>query len=219
LCQTTIYGTGASARSGRLDDAAARQHGCVHKEKRRFIATTDSAHDNPVAPNRAWVGDVTFVWAGEDWLYVGVLVDLFSRRLVGWATSKHNDTALALTALDDALRTRRIQPGLIHHTDRGSPYASKDYRAALAQHGMVASMSRTGDCWDNAVAESFFSTLKSELIDKRWFPSRNVGHDASAERIESFYDRVREALDDWLREPRCLRAEGATERRHGGITP
>ena len=142
-----------------------RKNGLRGRCKQKYVRTTDSRHEHPVAPNllerrfetsepnQAWVGDVTCVATHEGWLYLAVLLDLFSRRVVGWATSDTNDRALALAALDDALRTRRPRAGALHHTDRGSPYASGDYRAALEAHGLVASMSRTGDCWDNAVAE------------------------------------------------------------------
>src|SRR5262249_39466258 len=150
-----------------------RERGIVGRQKRRFRRTTDSNHSNPIAPNvlarefepaapnQAWAGDVTYIATGEGWAYLAVLLDLFSRRVVGWAMSTTNDTALALAALTSAVRSRPSVPiGLVHHTDRGSPYASDDYRSALAEHGMTQSMSRTGDCWDNAVAESFFATLR-----------------------------------------------------------
>ena len=114
------------------------------------------------APNEAWAGDVTYVSTGEGWLYLAVLLDLFSRRVIGWAVSDTNDRVLALEALNRALRLRHPPRGLVHHSDRGSPYASEEYRTALATAGMVASMSRTGDCWDNAVAESFFATLRAD---------------------------------------------------------
>jgi putative transposase len=106
----------------------------------------------PEAPNRIWATDVTFVWTEEGWLYLAVMLDLFARRVVGWAASASNDTGLALDTLGRALRLRRPAPGLVHHSDRGSPYASGEYRNALDARGIVTSMSRTGDCWDNAVA-------------------------------------------------------------------
>ena len=119
------------------------------------------------APNRAWVTDVTFISTGEGWRYLAAILDLFSRRVVGWATSDVNDRVLALQALDQALKARRPSIGMIHHSDRGSPYASDDYRHALKARDITASMSRTGDCWDNAAAESFFATLKGELPNFR----------------------------------------------------
>jgi transposase InsO family protein len=180
-----------------------RERGIQGRKKRRFCRTTDSKHALPVAPNvlerhfhteapnKAWVGDVTYIQTGEGWLYLAVLLDLFSRRVVGWATSATNDRVLALAALDQALRRRRPRPGLVHHTDRGSPYASDEYRAALAQRGIVASMSRTGDCYDNAVAESFFATLKTEHVDHETYVDRDAGHASIAHYIEAFYNPAR----------------------------
>jgi len=127
----------------------------------------------PKAPNQSWATDVTYIHTGEGWLYLAVMLDLFSRRVVGWAASATNDTVLALAALECAVSSRRPAPGLIHHSDRGSPYASADYRAALKKRGIVASMSRSGDCWDNAVAESFFASIKAEHIDHERFFSHS----------------------------------------------
>jgi putative transposase len=180
-----------------------RENGLRGRCKRRFVHTTDSKHALPIAPNvlercftadapnRTWVGDVTFIATDDGWLYLAVLLDLFSRRVVGWATSANNDRALALAALEQAIRQRRPRPGLVQHTDRGSPYASDDYRAVLAQQGIVASMSRTGDCYDNAVAESFFATLKAEHVDHENFPSREVAHASLGDYIERFYNTAR----------------------------
>jgi putative transposase len=180
-----------------------RENGLVARQKRRFVRTTDSRHHLPIAPNvlgrefdvhaanKAWVGDVTYIPTGEGWLYLAVLLDLFSRRVVGWATSATNDRELALQALDHAVRTRRPRPGLVHHTDRGSPYASDDYRSALAAGRMTASMSRTGDCYDNAVAESFFATLKAEHVDHEDFPTRAIGTASIGDYVEQFYNTAR----------------------------
>jgi len=180
-----------------------REGGLQGRQKRRFCRTTDSRHAFPVAPNllarhfekqcanEAWVGDVTYIATGEGWLYLAVLLDLFSRRVVGWATSATNDRTLALEALNQAVRTRHPLAGLVHHTDRGSPYASDDYRAALIQKGLVASMSRTGDCYDNAVAESFFATLKAEHVDHEDFVSRDHARVSIADYIEHFYNTAR----------------------------
>ena len=140
-----------------------REKGIQGRAKRRFKRTTDSKHGGPIAPNilarqftvaepnRVWVTDVTAIATGEGWLYLAPVLDLFSRRIVGWASSENNDTSLALDALGKALRARRPRPGLLHHSDRGSPYASDDYRAALRAHHVCPSMSRKGDCGDNAV--------------------------------------------------------------------
>jgi transposase InsO family protein len=179
------------------------EKGLRGRSKKRFVCTTDSKHDDPVAPNvlerrfetttpnEAWVGDVTYIATAQAWLFLAVLLDLFSRRVVGWATSDTNDTTLALAALDHAVRSRRPNAGLIHHTDRGSPYASEDYRAALAARGLVASMSRTGDCYDNAVAESFFASLKAEWVDYEDYADHDVGHASVGEYIERFYNPTR----------------------------
>lgn len=181
-----------------------RSTGLIARQKRRFRGTTDSAHASPIAPNlvarnfeaegpnQVWVGDVTYVATSEGWTYLAVLLDLFSRRIVGWAMSETNDTELALHALEDAVSGRpSLRAGLIHHTDRGSPYASDDYRAALSSHGMIASMSRKGDCWDNAVAESFWSTLKAELTELTFFPTRAAAREAVFEYLERFYNHDR----------------------------
>jgi transposase InsO family protein len=177
-----------------------REQGIVGRQKRRFRRTTDSNHPNPIAPNalarkfeppapnHAWAGDVTYVATGEGWSYLAVLLDLFSRRVVGWAMSTTNDTALALAALNGAVGTRRFVPaGLVHHTDRGSPYASDNYRAALAKHGMIQSMSRAGDCWDNSVAESFFATLRAELVDHETYATARAAA-VSVKAVVAFVD-------------------------------
>lgn len=144
--------------------------------RRRFRHTTDSRRTTRIAPNlvarqfttmrpnQVWVGDVTYIPTSDGWLYLAVLLDLFSRRVVGWAMAATLDTYLVSAALRMAITTRNPPPGLWHHTDRDGRYASLDYQALLAQHGLVQSMSRKGDCWDNAVAESFFATLEKELL-------------------------------------------------------
>jgi transposase InsO family protein len=119
------------------------------------------------------------------------MLDLFARRVVGWAASETNDTDLALDALGCAVRTRRPRPGLVHHSDRGSPYASSDYRDALRDRGIIASMSRTGDCWDNAVAESFFATIKTELIDHARYATRSAAIASIGDYIDQFYNIAR----------------------------
>jgi transposase InsO family protein len=160
------------------------------RAQRRFKVTTDSAHTFDVAPNildrnfsaaspnQAWVGDITYVWTREGWLYLAVLIDLHSRRVVGWGISEHIDRHLVLDALAMALGTRRPAPGLVHHTDRGSQYASNDYRKALAAAQIVCSMSRKGNCWDNAPAESFFASIKGEELAHNDFATRSQARDA-----------------------------------------
>jgi putative transposase len=186
-----------------------RREGIAGRKKRRFRKTTDSNHPDPIAPNVlerhfdvelpdiAWVTDVTYVWTWEGWLYLAVILDLFSRRVVGWSASANNDRALALSALDQATTARAPAPGLVHHSDRGSVYASADYGDALTKLGAVKSMSRKGDCWDNAVAESFFATIKGEMIDHEDYPTRGAAIAAIADYIDAFYNPCRRhsALD------------------------
>lgn len=176
------------------------ENGLVSRPKKRFVATTDSAHENPIAPNLVardfteqaanltWVTDVTAIWTHAGWLYLAAILDLFSRRVVGWATSANNDRFLALDALHVAVGHRCPEPGLVHHSDRGSPYASDDYRAALRANGMLASMSRKGDCWDNAVAESFFSTLKTEAFGKHVPADHAAARRILREYIDGYYN-------------------------------
>jgi transposase InsO family protein len=180
-----------------------RDKGLVARKKPRFVVTTDSKHELPTAPNvlarnfeqpeldRAWVTDITYLATAEGWLYLAVIIDLCSRRVVGWATSGSLERQLCIDALRSALQTRRPPPGLIHHSDRGTQYASADYRQMLQQHGIVCSMSRRGNCWDNAVAESFFSTLKTELIGDRVYATHDQARLAVFEYIEGFYNRKR----------------------------
>jgi putative transposase len=180
-----------------------REQGLRARPKRRFRRTTDSNHQLPVAPNllgrnftadapnKVWVSDLTYVWTLEGWLYVAAILDLFSRRVVGWAVSDSLERQIALDALSMALQSRNPAPGLVHHSDRGSQYASADYQHVLKDWGMVGSMSRKGDCWDNAVAESFFATLKLELVYDSVFATRAQATSAIFEYIEIFYNRDR----------------------------
>jgi putative transposase len=177
-----------------------RENGIQGRSKRRFKRTTDSKHGGPIAPNilarrfqvdqpnRAWVTDVTAIATGEGWLYLAPMLDLHSRRVVAWAASESNDTTLALEVLRAALRARRPPPGLLHHSDRGSPYASDDYRAELRAHRVRRSMSRKGDCWDNSVAESFFATLRAELVDHERYPTREAALRSIGDYIDNFYN-------------------------------
>lgn len=144
-----------------------------------------------VAPNRLWLGDITFVPTGEGWLYLAILLDAHSRRVVGWAMADHLRTELPLDALAMALRARRPASGLVHHTDRGCQYTAAAYQQALARRGLVCSMSRSGDCLDNAMAESFFATLKAELVGARAWPTRAAARTAIFEWVEVFYNRQR----------------------------
>ena len=180
-----------------------RERGLAARKKRRFCVTTNSAHCletapnvlqrcfNAPRPNVAWAGDITYVATAEGWLYLAVLLDLYSRRVVGWSMSESLDTQLATSALRMAIDARRPPSGLVHHSDRGTQYASAEYRQRLEQHGMICSMSRRANCWDNAVAESFFSTLKTELANGRVFASRRAATQAIFEYLEVFYNRKR----------------------------
>lgn len=171
------------------------------RSRRSRVRTTDSGHALPVAenllnqdftadaPNRRWVGDVTYLRTPDGWLCLCVLLDLYSRQVVGWSLGRSNDRWLALRALEQAVTARRPGPGLIHHTDRGSPYASKDYQDRLKQLGFQPSMSRPGDCYDNAVAESWFAILKKELGDT--FESEAQAKRQLFDFIEAYYNRSR----------------------------
>lgn len=143
------------------------------------------------APNRVWSSDITYVWTWEGWLYVATIVDLFSRRVVGWAAADHMRVDLLLAAFDRAVLSRRPPPGLVFHSDRGSQYTSLSFQEALAEHGITASMSRRGDCFDNAVSESFFATYKNELIHLRSWPTRRAAIAATADFIETRYNTRR----------------------------
>jgi len=143
------------------------------------------------APNRLWLGDITYVATHEGWLYLAVRLDAYSRRVVGWAMADHLRVELTADALAMALRARRPPPGLVHHTDRGSQYTAATYRAALADRAVTVSMSRAGECLDNAVAESFFATLKAELVDARTWPTRAAARLAIFEWLEVWYNRRR----------------------------
>jgi transposase InsO family protein len=180
-----------------------RAHLLRARTKRKYKATTNSSHDLPVAPNRlgrdfhrtranqAWVADITYIWTNEGWLYLAVELDLYSRRIVGWSMSERMSAELVLDALDMAIRDRRPSAGLIHHSDRGSQYASQAFQAMLAAHGMVPSMSRRADCYDNAVMESFFGTLKKEWVSFARYATRAEARVAIFDYIEVYYNRRR----------------------------
>lgn len=173
---------------------------------RRFRVTTQSGHREPVASNvlarrfapsafgerdRVWVADITYLPTREGWLYLAVILDLASRRVLGWCADRTLEQSLTLRALTQALVLRRPPPGLIHHSDRGVQYASGAYRARLAAHGIIASMSRAGDCWDNAVVESFFATLKRELVRSARWTTRAEARQALTAFIDRWYNHQR----------------------------
>jgi transposase InsO family protein len=180
-----------------------RKSGLKARCRRRFRTTTQSNHAHPIAknllerrfavesPDRAWVTDITYIWTQEGWLYLAVILDLYSRRVIGWSMGARIDQELTLRALRMALANRGTTGPLIHHSDRGSQYAATAYRDLLKVHGVACSMSRKGDCWDNAVAESFFATLKMELVYRTTFWTREQARRAIFEYVEGFYNRVR----------------------------
>ena len=180
------------------------EEGLVARRKPKFRKTTDSDHDDPIAPNvldrnfeveapdQAWVADITYIWTIQGWMYLAVIIDLYSRRVVGWSMADHMRTELVLDALRAALGSRAPHPaGLVFHSDRGSQYAAGDYRDALGVAGITCSMSRRANCWDNAVAESFFSTLKTELVHNMIFLTKASAKTTIAEWIEIFYNGKR----------------------------
>jgi transposase InsO family protein len=181
-----------------------RSAGLQGRQKRRYrVRTTDSRHDHPIAPNhlavalaptkpdQIWATDITYIETDEGWLYLAGVLDLYSRRLIGWAMGPSMDTSLPLAALNMAVRQRRPVGQVLHHSDRGCQYASATYRQALASKGCIASMSRKGNCYDNATMESFWSTLKHELVYRRKFLTRNEATTAIFDYIEGFYNRTR----------------------------
>lgn len=176
------------------------ENGLKARQKARFRRTTDSDHGGPVAsnileqdftataPDQKWGVDISYVWTAEGWLYLAIVLDLFSRRIVGWQLSDRMKRGLAMDALRRAIHLRRPPDGLIHHSDRGSQYCSDDYRRLLRDHGFVASMSGRGNCYDNAMVETVFKTIKSELIWRTAFASREQASKAIGHYIEGFYN-------------------------------
>lgn len=180
-----------------------RELGITADLPKRFVVTTDSDHDQPVAanlldrdftataPDQKWATDITYIPTDEGFLYLAAIEDLFSRKIVGWAMDAHMETSMVLRALDMAMADRRPQAALIHHSDRGSQYASHDYRQRLLDRGIAISMSRRGNCYDNACAESLWARLKVELVHRRRFRTRDEAKQAVFQYIEVFYNRVR----------------------------
>jgi len=180
-----------------------RATGIRSKVKRKFRRTTDSRHAHPVAPNlvaqdfsvsapnRVWVSDITYIWTDESWLYLATTLDLFARLVVGWSMSEALPASLVTNALQMAIDRRSPPAGLIHHSDRGVQYAAGDFQGLLEQHGILCSMSGKGNCYDNAVQESFFHTLKTELCDHEHYRTRQQAIASIFEYIEVFYNRQR----------------------------
>jgi transposase InsO family protein len=181
-----------------------KEKGLCGRQKGRYrLRTTDSNHDQPIAPNhlaaapkatapnQLWVADITYIETKEGWLFLAAILDLYSRKIVGWAMSERIDTPLVLNALAMALLHRNPPAKLLFHSDRGVQYASADYRQALAKAGLIASMSRRGNCYDNATMESFWATLKLELVYRGCFDTRTQARTQIFDYIETFYNRQR----------------------------
>jgi transposase InsO family protein len=183
--------------------------GLVVKRKRRYVITTDSKHTNPVAENilnrqfmparanKVWATDITYIWTLQGWIYLAVVIDLYSRRIIGWNMDKHMTTALATRALTMAINLRSPAPGLVHHSDQGVQYASKEYRKLLQKNQMICSMSRKGNCWDNAPTERFFGSLKREWVTGTIYPTREIAQ-ADVKAYIAYYNsrRLHTTLDD-----------------------
>lgn len=200
--QARLRSDGQRHGRNRIARLMREQNLCGRQRKRYRVMTTDSRHDEPIAPNRlpqiragapdqVWVADITYVSTANGWVYVAAILDLYSRKIVGWSVSQRIDTALVMAALAMALTHRKPPQGLVFHSDRGVQYASADFRAALASARLVPSMSRKGNCYDNAVMEAFWSTLKLELIYRQQFADSAQLRPALFDYIEVFYNRQR----------------------------
>jgi putative transposase len=197
-----LKGCGIPVSQGRVERLM-RENGLRGRHRRRFKATTDSKHSLPVAPNRldqnfaterpdqTWTADITYIPTGEGWLYLAIVLDLYTRQIVGWAMRERMTKDLVIDALRMAWFRRRPFPGLIHHSDRGSQYCSHEFQRQLADYGMLASMSRKGNCWDNSPSESFFNSLKNERVHGTRYETRDAARADVFEYIEVFYNRVR----------------------------
>lgn len=180
-----------------------RQAGIQGRVRRRFVVTTDSKHDRPVVPNTldrqfqqdssdsAWCADITYLWTLSGWVYLAAIIDLATRKIVGWSMARHMRTELVESALLNALACRKPASKLVHHSDRGSQYASRSYRSLLERHGIECSMSRAGNCWDNAVIESFFGTFKQEWANHHLWSGLGDSRAATHDYIDVFYNRQR----------------------------
>jgi putative transposase len=177
--------------------------GLKAKAKKKFKATTDSKHNLPVFPNvlnrdfnatasnQKWVGDITYVWTDEGWMYLAVVIDLYSRAVIGWSMQSTMSRQLVCDALMMALWRRGFPRGVLFHSDRGSQYCSRDFKKILKAYNFIGSMSRKGNCWDNAIAESFFHSIKTELINDERYVSREIAKQSIFEYIEVYYNRIR----------------------------
>lgn len=216
-----IRGRGFPASKARVERLM-RAHGIRGRHKRRYKATTDSKHSLPVAPNllnrnftpqapnQVWTADLTYIWTQEGWLYLAVVLDLFNREVVGWSIKPRMTADIVTDALTMAWFRRKPAPGLVHHSDRGSQYASQAFQARLKEYGMICSMSRKGNCWDNAPTESFFNSLKNERVHGTRYATRAEAMTDLFDYIEAFYNRSRRHstlgyqspirfLQDWIK--------------------
>jgi putative transposase len=197
-----------------------RDNGLKARQRRRFRKTTDSDHGGPVAPNildqdfscdgpdQKWGVDISYIWTNEGWLYLAIVVDLYSRRIVGWAVSDRMKKDLALKALRRAIALRNPSAGLIHHSDRGSQYCSDDYRRELRKYGFIASMSGKGNCYDNAMVETVFKTIKAELVWTTIFQTRHAAEKAIGTYIDGFYNTRRRHSALGYKAPTTFEAAG-----------
>ena len=215
-----LRGRGFPASKERVERLM-RENGIRARHKRRYKATTDSKHALPVAPNlldrnftpaapnQVWTADMTYLWTDEGWLYLAIVLDLFNREVVGWSIKPRMTADIVTDALTMAWFRRKPAPGLIHHSDRGSQYASHAFQAKLAEYGMICSMSRKGNCWDNAPTESFFNSLKNERVHGTRYATRDEADRRPVRYIEVFYNRSRrhstlgykspiQFLQDWI---------------------
>lgn len=204
-------------RVGRL----MKDNGIRVERSKKYKATTDSNHSfniapnlldgdfNATAPNRKWAGDISYVWTREGWLYLAVVIDLYSRRVIGWAVSNRMKRDLAIRALEMAINLRQPPPECIHHTDRGSQYCSHDYQKILRRHKFQVSMSGKGNCYDNAAVETFFKTIKAELIWRRNWPTRRAAELAIFEYINGFYNVRRKHSALGWKSPLAFEAKAA----------
>ena len=215
-----LRGRGFSASKDRVERLM-RENGIRARHKRRFKATTDSKHALPVAgnlldrnfmpgaPNQVWTADMTYIWTDEGWLYLAIVLDLFNREIVGWSLKPRMTADIVTDALTMAWFRRKPAPGVLHHSDRGSQYASRAFQQKLADYGMTCSMSRKGNCWDNAPSESWFNSLKNERVHGRRYATRAEATADIFEYIEVFYNRKRrhstlgyrspnQFMEDWI---------------------
>ena len=198
-----------------------RDNGLKALQKRRYKKTTDSHHGGPVAanlldqdfacdgPDQKWGADISYIWTAEGWLYLAIVLDLYSRRIVGWATSDRLKKDLALNALRRAIALRNPRPGLVQHTDRGSQYCSHDYQLLLKVHGIIPSMSGKGNCYDNAMVETVFKTIKNELVWRTTFQTRTAAESALGRYIDGFYNPRRRHSALGYKSPVSFEAEMA----------